>query len=67
MIIHFQDDTYENYVCYIDSRNWFILNIIFIGLVKTNYEFPDFYEMEFFDENKNYCYQRDNKPKKCKS
>ena len=61
----FQDDTYENYVCYIDSRNWFILEYYLHWFSnRVNYEFPDFYEMEFFDENKNYYGTiSNNKPK----
>ena len=61
----FNDNTYENYICYIDSRNWFIIEYYLQWFSKRqNYEFPDFYEIEFFDENKNYYgTMTDNKPK----
>ena len=51
----FNDDTFERYVCYIDSRNWFIIEYYLNWFLERNgYEFPDFYEIEFFDESKNY-------------
>ena len=51
----FNDDTYQSTICYVDSRNWFIVEYYHHWFSnKINYEFPDFYEMEFFDDNKNY-------------
>lgn len=51
----FSDETYENYICYIDSQSWFIIEYYLNWFLKRQqYEFPDFYELEFFDDNRNY-------------
>ena len=51
------DYTYQSYnhICYIDSRGWFILEY-YLNFFDGNidYEMPDFYEKDFFEDRNNF-------------